>query len=86
MTSHLALLLATAVSAACPATAAADWARTGDRKRAVTLRDGSRVLVGTCRFQRLHHAGRIDWAVTAHRPRGDRYAKRYGCGFDVLLY
>ena len=86
MTTHIALLLATAVGAACPATAAADWARTGDRKRTVTLTDGSRVLVGPCRFQRLHYDGRIDWRVTPHLPEGDRFAKRYGCGFDVLLY
>ena len=87
MTSHLAMLLATAVSAACPAAAlAADWARTGDRKRTVTLTDGRRVLVGPCRFQRLHYDGRIDWRATPHLPEGDRFAKRHGCGFDVLLY
>jgi len=60
------------------------WSKMGNLKRGVALKSGKTVVVTACRFQRLSAAGKL--APNYVKLKGDRYALRYGCGFDVLDY
>jgi hypothetical protein len=62
-----------------------DWTAMGNGKRGIVLVTGRRIVVGTCRYQRLYNAGRINLKRTPW-IKGDGWAIRYGCGFDVLAY
>ena len=59
-------------------------------ERRVTLTSGVAISVDRCQFQRRWYgvpgAGRRIDRVRTHRLRGDRRARRFGCGFDVLSY
>lgn len=54
------------------------WSRMGNRQRGVVLRDGSRVVVGPCRYAWLVQGGRLDRTRTV-LLRGDSWAIRHGC-------
>lgn len=92
--------IAAAVVAAAPATAIAqptvcledqpcfNWTQDGNGARGVVLETGQTVVVRPCRYQHLwyglyhHHIDRKRTDVL----KGDRWARRYGCGYDVLDY
>lgn len=75
-----------------------DWTQDGNGARGVKVlqRNGGShwTVVGTCRYQTLWYHGRIPYRVTVDgqrvhfndRLKGDHYARRYGCGFDVQDY
>ena len=79
-----------APDAACTETDACwNWTQMGNRQRSVVTVDGEAMVVGTCRFQSLWYAKRIRYSGPgAHieRLKGDAWARRYGCGFDVQNY
>ncbi len=65
------------------------WAQAGDGQRQVVTVDGKAMVVGTCRFQKLWYAERIRYGgpgARIERLKGDAWARRYGCGFDVQNY
>ena len=82
----------------CPSTASAacaedqacwDWTQMGNRQRHVVTVSGESMVVGTCRFQKLWYAERIRYSGPGRRIerlKGDAWARRYGCGFDVQNY
>lgn len=63
------------------------WSRMGNRMRGIVSLRGTRVVVGTCRFQRMMmrrtHAQRV---IMGYGMKGDAWAMRHGCGIDVLNY
>lgn len=87
----IALLMAPSIAAAtdppCREDQACwDWAQMGNGQRGVVTVDGEAMVVGTCRFQTLWYAKRIRYGGRGpriERLKGDAWARRYGCGFDV---
>lgn len=64
-----------------------NWTADGNGARGVILRNGRTIVVGPCAFQRRWYGvgtgSRIDRARTPNL-KGDRWARRHGCGFDVM--
>ena len=61
----------------------------GNRQRRVVTVEGEAMVVGTCQFQKLWYAKRIRYGgpgPRTERLKGDAWARRYGCGFDVQNY
>src|SRR4051812_24495560 len=66
-----------------------NWAKMGNGQRGVVTVKGKAMVVGTCRFQKLWYAKRIRYrgpGARIERLKGDAWARRYGCGFDVQNY
>ena len=90
----LALFITPTTSAAAEPACAEDqpcwnWTQMGNRQRDVVTVDGESMVVGTCRFQKLWYAKRIRYGGPGARIeplKGDAWARRYGCGFDVQNY
>ena len=53
------------------------WSRMGNRTRGVVTRYGNPLVVGPCRFARMHRAHRLD--PHNERMRGDAWAIVHGC-------
>jgi len=100
MTLFVAVLTASALLITPSAGAAADpactegeacrgWAQMGNGQRQVVTVKGEAMVVGTCRFQKLWYAEHIRYdgpGARIERLKGDAWARRYGCGFDVQNY
>ena len=90
----VALLLTPSTSTAAPQTCAEDqacwdWTQMGDGQRGVVTVEGTAMVVGTCQFQKLWYDKRIRYSGRGPRIarlKGDAWARRYGCGFDVQNY
>lgn len=54
------------------------WSTMGNHDRGVTLRNGTRVVVGPCAYARARHAHTIDMKRTP-KLRGDAWAMAHGC-------
>ena len=66
-----------------------DWTQMGNRQRRVVTVEGESMVAGTCSFQKLWYAKRIRYSGPGRhikRLKGDAWARRYGCGFDVQNY